>query len=138
KPRASTATWRFPRSRLWKMMSSGASICTWARRGQAEDARVRNEQQAAFDGEVLDGRPADHQILHERRVAGAGDAGGGAPLPHVRVVELDEKADRLERGAGRLETRAAEEEVAVERPIDGLLEGAFVPDLEQDVDVQVD
>src|SRR5207253_1814134 len=109
----------------------------------AEDARGRREQEAHLESKVLDRRPADDEILHEGRgargaVGPVPDAGRRAALAHLRVVRLDEEAERLVRGTRNLDASAAQEEVTVQRLLDRSFEGALVTGLEERIHVEVD
>ena len=125
--------------RLEDQVDRGLDLHLAARCGVAQRSERRRQDEATFDGDVLDGSPADDEVLDEGGVRRSVHGGERArvPLAHVRVVELDEEAQLLVGGAGRLEAGAAEEEVAVERPLDGSFESALVARLEEHVDVEV-
>src|SRR5207248_2403676 len=66
----------------------------------AADAQARLEDEARVDGEVLDRREANQEVLDDERLPVALVVGEVAGLAPVRVVGLDHEAEHLVGGGG--------------------------------------
>ena len=105
----------------------------------AADADARLEDEARVDGEVLDRREANQEVLDDERLPVAlvvGEVAGPAP---VRVVGLDHEAEHLVGGGGDLDAAAPDIEVEVRALVRrGPVKCDFEARLQEQVDVEVD